>query len=190
VAVGDVAAVRRQDRRGSGRDYRDRHGTLPPEIGDDRAVFVPRRDTDSRLVTLLGGRVFPGVHHHATFDVAEGDGRYAVAMRRDDGDALVRDAGERTDALPRGSVVESVADDSAFFEDGSIGYSPAERGDTSERLDLHTLEWDVTPLSLTDVGSSYFDALPEASVSFDHALLMEDVDHECHEGESLCSTPA
>jgi len=28
---------------------------------DERAVFVPRRDTDSRVVTLLGGRAFPGV---------------------------------------------------------------------------------------------------------------------------------
>ena len=26
-------------------------------------VFVPRRDTDSRLVALAGGRIFPGMHH-------------------------------------------------------------------------------------------------------------------------------
>ncbi len=155
-----------------------------------RAVFVPRRDTDSRLVTLLGGRAFPGVHHHATFDVDEGDGNYAVEMRSDDGDTHVRVDGRRTDALPEASVFDSVAEASAFFEAGSVGYSPAPGDDAYERLDLATLEWAVTPLSVTDVASSYFDALPADAVAFDHALLMEDIDHEWHEGEPLCSTPA
>src|SRR5258708_37019501 len=30
-------------------------------------VFIPRRDTSSWLNTWLGGRLFPGVHHHAGF---------------------------------------------------------------------------------------------------------------------------
>src|SRR5262245_46033520 len=30
-------------------------------------VFVRRRDTNSRLNSLAGGWVFPGVHHHAQF---------------------------------------------------------------------------------------------------------------------------
>ena len=33
-------------------------------------VYIPRRDTSSRLNTFVGGRVFPGVHHHASFVVA------------------------------------------------------------------------------------------------------------------------
>src|SRR5215217_4728686 len=28
-------------------------------------VYIPRRDTSSRLTTALGGRLFPGVHHRA-----------------------------------------------------------------------------------------------------------------------------
>ena len=34
-------------------------------------VYVRRRDTDSRLNALAGGRLFPGVHHHARFTVRE-----------------------------------------------------------------------------------------------------------------------
>src|SRR5687767_7260771 len=30
-------------------------------------VYVPRRDTSSRLNSLAGGRLFPGVHHLANF---------------------------------------------------------------------------------------------------------------------------
>src|SRR5262249_30651973 len=41
-------------------------------------VFIPRRDTSSWLNALAGGRLFPGVHHHATFRVQEQGGRYRV----------------------------------------------------------------------------------------------------------------
>jgi hypothetical protein len=34
-------------------------------------VFIPRRDTSSRLNALAGGRLFPGLHHHARFQVDE-----------------------------------------------------------------------------------------------------------------------
>src|SRR3982751_610618 len=37
-------------------------------------VYIPRRDSSSQLNHLLGGRLFPGVHHHAKFDVNESDG--------------------------------------------------------------------------------------------------------------------
>ena len=36
-----------------------------------QGVYIPRRDTDSRLSSLAGGRIFPGEHHLATFDVSE-----------------------------------------------------------------------------------------------------------------------
>jgi hypothetical protein len=34
-----------------------------------RGVFIPRRDTSSRVTHLVGGRLFPGEHHHADFRV-------------------------------------------------------------------------------------------------------------------------
>src|SRR5579859_8254772 len=41
------------------------------ENGERReGVYVPRRDTSSRINTFVGGRFFPGTHSHAKFDVA------------------------------------------------------------------------------------------------------------------------
>ena len=48
-------------------------------------VYIPRRDTSSRLNRLIGGRLFPGFHHLAKFDVRESDGRYQIALDSDDG---------------------------------------------------------------------------------------------------------
>src|SRR5450755_2966120 len=48
-------------------------------------VFIPRRDTSSRLNTLVGGRLFPGVHNHATFRVEEKEDHYRIALDSDDG---------------------------------------------------------------------------------------------------------
>ena len=48
-------------------------------------VYVRRRDTNSRLNSLAGGRVFPGVHHHTKFTVRETADRFEVAVCSDDG---------------------------------------------------------------------------------------------------------
>lgn len=47
-------------------------------------VFIPRRDTSSRLNTLVGGRLFPGVHNHAAFRVREHDDCYRIELNSDD----------------------------------------------------------------------------------------------------------
>ena len=49
-----------------------------------QGVFVPRRDTSSRINTLLGGRLFPGMHSHATFQVQEHDDNFRVGLTSDD----------------------------------------------------------------------------------------------------------
>ncbi|HYC77413.1 MAG TPA: DUF2071 domain-containing protein, partial [Planctomycetota bacterium] len=50
------------------------------EWDDDGAVrsgvYVPRRDSSSRWNAWLGGRLFPGVQHRASFDVKEEAGRF------------------------------------------------------------------------------------------------------------------
>lgn len=158
--------------------------------GDDgvqRGVYVPRRDTDSWLNALLGGRVFPGIHDHATFEVDERDGRYDVTVRSE-GETHVHVAGEPTEALPAGSVFDTVSDASSFFEEESLGYSPT--GDGFEGVELHTFEWDVTPLAVESAAARYFESFSEAAVTFDHALLMRDIDHEWREGESVCAPEA
>jgi hypothetical protein len=48
-------------------------------------VYVRRRDTSSWINSLAGGRLFPGLHHHARFTVEERADHYHVALRSDDG---------------------------------------------------------------------------------------------------------
>src|SRR4051794_35955683 len=57
--------------------------------GTNTGVFIPRRDSDSRLTVLFGGRIFPGAHNHARFTVEETEERLHVAFRADDGTAEV-----------------------------------------------------------------------------------------------------
>ncbi|NHN41604.1 hypothetical protein G9C85_08130 [Halorubellus sp. JP-L1] len=156
-----------------------RIGVTWDEDGGTRAgVFVPRRDTSSRLNSLVGSRAF-GRHYHADFDVAEGDGRYEVRMRNDRHDVSMGVRGQVADALPADSVFESVGAASAYHECGSVGYCPSPNGDRLEGVELATDEWRVTPLSVEDVHASYFeDELPASAVTFDNALLMRDVGHE------------
>lgn len=52
------------------------------EQGQTReGVFIPRRDTASRLNTWLGGRVVPGFHEHARFHVVEEGQSFSSTLR-------------------------------------------------------------------------------------------------------------
>ncbi len=146
-------------------------------------VYVPRRDTSSVLNALAGGRVFPGEHHRAHFEVDEDDTRFRVAMTSADREASVEVEGSVADALPADSIFQSIEEVSRFFEEGSLGYSATADEGEYDGLELRTLEWKVRPLAVTRVVSSYFDdpgRFPPGTVRFDHALLMRDIPHEWH----------
>lgn len=51
-------------------------------------VYIPRRDTSSRLNSLAEGTIFPGIHHLADFTVNEKDGNYEVSFVSDDQTSL------------------------------------------------------------------------------------------------------
>jgi hypothetical protein len=152
-------------------------------------VYIPRRDTSSRLNTVLGGRLFPGVHHRARFDLVEGAGRYQLHMRSDDGSAEVRIDAAIASAFPAGSVFGSLATASSFFERGALGYSATGREGTFDGLELRSLSWRLEPLTMSQVNSSFFEDrrlfLP-GSVQFDCALLMRDTAHEWRAHDQLC----
>ena len=114
-------------------------------------VFIPRRDTSSRLNTLAGGRLFPGLHHHATFRVQEDGGRYRVALDSDDRRTHLAVEGQVAPALPPDSVFHSLAEASAFFERGSLGYSVTARPGVFDGLELRSLSWHVDPLAVERV---------------------------------------
>jgi len=91
------------------------HGTVR------QGVFVRRRDTDSWLNVLGGGRLFPGVHSHASFAVDETLDRYAVTMTSDDGLMNVSIRGRVAATMPDTSLFRSLDEASAFFRKDSLG---------------------------------------------------------------------
>jgi hypothetical protein len=160
--------------------------------GPREGVYVPRRDTDSRLNSLAGGRLFPGEHHHSRFDVDESDERFSVRMRSDDGVSSVTVVGRLASDLPAGSVFRTIEEASAFFEAGSLGYSATRASGRYDGLELQCRDWNVQPLAVEQVESSFFqdtERFPEGTVEFDCALLMRGIHHEWHGRDDLyCAT--
>lgn len=143
-------------------------------------VYIPRRDSSSALNALAGGRIFPGLHHRATFEVVEEGDRYRVGLTSDDGETRVLVDGRAVADYPSGSVFPTLAEASAFFERGSLGYSATAVPGQFDGLELRSQTWTVQPLAVDRIESSFFEALPAGSVEFDGALLMRNIDHEWH----------
>lgn len=141
-------------------------------------VFIPRRDTSSKLNSIAGGTLFPGVHHLAKFTVNESEGHYEVGFISDDKTTLSIKAKE-TNHWNNESIFENLECVSDFFENGSIGYSPDK--DNFDGLQLKAYTWEVSPLEVEEVESSFFEdrnIFPKGSVKLDHALLMKNIEHE------------
>lgn len=141
-------------------------------------VYIPRRDTSLRLNTVLGGRIFPGKHYLAKFNVKEGDGKYHVDFTSSDNTEISIDAKE-TNYFDPNSIFQTLENVSDFFEKGGVGYSP--NGNKFEGLKLQVYAWQVRPLEVTNVHSSFYentDLFPKGSIQFDNALLMTRVEHE------------
>ena len=151
-------------------------------------VYIPRRDTASLVSHYTGGRLFPGEHHLAKFQVNDDGDRIELHMRAVDGGAQVDVVGRAASALPPASVFRNVSEASAFFEPGSLGYSATADGRWLDGIVLRTSSWSVTPLAIEEARSSYFsdEALfPPGSVAFDCALLMRNIEHEWHAAEDM-----
>jgi len=161
----------------------------PDAAGIQReGVFIPRRDTSSFLNRVAGGRVFPGEYHPARFSVVDTDGHIDFSLQSSDGSVSVRVVGDEADALPATSCFSSLEEASAFFEGGSLGYSVTRDGNRLDGLLLRTVDWRIRALSVKEVHSSFFadrERFPQASIEFDHALIMRDILHEWHKAEDL-----
>lgn len=141
-------------------------------------VYIPRRDTSLQLNTVVGGRIFPGKHYLAKFNVEEQNGNFQIDFKSSDDTEILIDAKE-TSIFNENSIFENLKNASDFFEKGDIGYSPNK--DKFEGLKLNAYDWKVKPLEVLNVKSSFFDdedVFPKGSVNFDNALLMTNIEHE------------
>jgi hypothetical protein len=164
-------------------EWRDETGRLR------EGVYIPRRDTNSRLNALAGGRLFPGLHHHARFTVHETADRFEIALRSDDGDTRLSLRASLASELPATSVFGSLQAASGFFEGGSVGYSATPDPRRFQGMELRCLNWQVEALAVEEVHSSFFEnaaSFPPGSVEFDCALLMRGIRHAWHAREDIC----
>jgi hypothetical protein len=155
-------------------------------------VFIPRRDTNSWISRMAGGRIFPGEHHPARFSISEASRQIKFSMQSLDGDVFVKVNGAESESLPASSIFPSLAEASTFFEGGSLGYSATRQGNRMDGLWLRTLDWRIGALEVTEIRSSYFEGkqrFPDGSVAFDHALIMRDIVHEWHEADDMYVIP-
>ena len=153
----------------------ERDGTL------HTGVYIPRRDTNSRLNHLAGGTIFPGEHHLAQFHVEEREDQIAIDLVSEDKKTRVGVRGCGADRLPAGSVFESLSEASSFFESGSLGYSETGTENLYHGLELACPAWRCAAMEVESVHSSYFEdseRFPPGTTVFDHALTMHDIEHE------------
>ena len=150
-------------------------------------VYIPRRDTNSVLNTLAGGRLFPGEYHRARFDVCDEGGTIDFAMQSEDGQAAIRLRARAAAALAPGSAFASLEEASAFFAAGSLGYSPPATGCawTASAFAPMPGAWSRSPWSPSTPAFADETVFPAGSVEFDCALLMRNIPHEWESAPDL-----
>ncbi len=154
-----------------------------------RGVYIPRRDTNSILNAAAGGRIFPGEHHRARFQVKESENHLSVALKSLDGKTEVIVAGSVCSSLPETSVFKTLGVASEFFKAGSLGYSATRTAGRFDGIELVCPRWTVESLQIERIESSFFGdrvRFPVGTIEFDCALLMRQVQHEWIGREDLC----
>ena len=161
------------------------------ETGSHEGVYIPRRDTGSFFNHLIGGRLFPGEHHRATFRVTDEEERIDIHMRSADGQVELNIAGHTAGELPASSIFRTVHEASAFFEGGAIGYSATSSGNRLDGIQLKTDSWHVEPFAVERAFSSYFEDLasfPAGTVCFDCGLVMRNLRHAWEAADDMYVT--
>lgn len=146
-----------------------------------KGVYIPRRDTDSMLNVTLAGKLFSWPHYPAAFQVAEGNGKYAVRMQSKDGHTQLAVDAQIVNRFPTVSMFDSMEHASFCFKNCPVGISPSIKPDRFKTIELKTKTWDVKPLHIHSLMSTYFEdrsLFPDGSIHFDNALLMEGIEHE------------
>lgn len=154
------------------------------EGGQNRCgVYIPRRDTDSRLNVWLAGKVFSWPHYEAQFDTKEDNGHYFVNVSSIDHRTNLQVKATKGKFFPSDSMFRSIDHASECFQECSIGYSPSTKPGRFKQIQLKTQSWSVKPLNIQELSSSFFEdkaIFPPGTITFDNALLMQNIPHEWH----------
>jgi hypothetical protein len=147
------------------------------DAGTQVGVFIPRRDTNSRITALSGDRIFPGAHRMARFEVEDAGPELRLGVKSRDRtlglSVIAREAAELGGELF--SSTEAAID---FFRRGSIGYSPTGSSRILTGVRLQAQSWDALPVTVDEMKSTVFDdptAFPRGSCVLDFGLLMRGI---------------
>ena len=151
--------------------------------GVETGVYIPRRDSASRLNTWAGGRLFPGEHHRAHFQVRETRDELHVAYTTRDHTTRVDVAVTVVGDLSGSELFADLDDASDFFRHGSKGYSATTAGHRLEGMQLQTDAWKVSACRVHHSASTFFDdpdRFPPGTATLDCALLMRNLPARWH----------
>ena len=140
-------------------------------------VYIPRRDTGSRINAVVGGRMFPGRHHLARFDTRETAQDVRVGFASVDGTASARVQVRASGVLTGSQLFADLEQASAFFRNGAVGYSVTTDDRHLDGLALRCDAWRVEAAEVLATESSFFDdpaRFPAGGAILDCALLMRD----------------
>jgi hypothetical protein len=146
-------------------------------------VYIPRRDTDSILNVWIAGKIFAWPHYAAQFDTQEDDGHYLVKVKSVDHYTNLHVRAIESKSFPSDSMFRSIDRASECFEECSVGCSPSTKAGRFKRIQLKTKNWSVKPLEIQELSSTFFEdtaIFPKGTISFDNALLMENISQEWH----------
>jgi hypothetical protein len=156
----------------------------PSSHGMEDGVFIWRRETDQCLVSLLGGRLFPGVHKRADFTIDEVSDGLSMNVRTVGGEADVRFEASHATGWEPNSVFPRFDDAAEFFRRGDCGFSCSLQAGRLDGMQLKTLRWQMSTLRITKLYSAFFQDGGRFSsdlMHFDCGLLMRGIPHEWHE---------
>jgi hypothetical protein len=140
-------------------------------------VYVPRRETSSRVAATAGRHVFPGAYHLARFDVTESEARIRIGVRSRDGQVSVSVAATPAPSLTS-ELFPAVDDAMDFFRRGALGFSPSAAQGCLDGVRLHAADWNATPMTVAHMHSSLFNdttVFPVGTCTLDSALLMTNI---------------
>ena len=145
--------------------------------GTHAGVFIPRRDTSSRISELAGGRLFPGDHQRARFLVSESGPLVEIRAVSADDSMRVSVLATETAEL-RSALFASTGEAIEFFRLGSHGFSPSRPAGCLAGVRLEADSWAARPMDIQRLESSFFgdqSLFPAGSCVLDSGLIMRNL---------------
>ncbi|MFD1737574.1 DUF2071 domain-containing protein [Bacillus salitolerans] len=144
-------------------------------------VYIFRRDTNSKINTVVGGRFFPGIHNYANIKVSELNERVEFSLASQDKEVEIYISGSQSEEMDQMSVFTSINEISDFFKSGSDGYSPTQIEGCYQGLCLQTDDWNMSPFKVEKLKVTYLQnrlKIPSESLQFDSVVIMRNVHHK------------